>query len=290
MRIGALDIGGTNIKACLFEDGIAGPLREAPTLAKQGNVLDRAAELAASLGDFDAIGISTAGQVDPDTGVIRYANENLPGYTGTDVKGFFERRFGKPAAVINDVYAAALGEGTRGAAQGNPDYICLTYGTGIGGGIVLGGKPYYGRGASAGVMMGGLITHPEAMVPGDPFSGTYERFASTTALIAGAKKVDPSIENGRQLFARQEEAPLKQVLDCWLEEVAAGICSLVHCYNIPCVLLGGGIMEQPLVFNQAKRLTLERLIPGFRGVEIRQAALGNMAGLYGAASLVQKQK
>lgn len=290
MRIGALDIGGTNIKACLFEDGIAGPLREAPTLAKQGNVLDRAAELAASLGDFDAIGISTAGQVDPDTGVIRYANENLPGYTGTDVKGFFERRFGKPAAVINDVYAAALGEGTRGAAQGNPDYICLTYGTGIGGGIVLGGKPYYGRGASAGVMMGGLITHPEAMVPGDPFSGTYERFASTTALIAGAKKVDPSIDNGRQLFARQEEAPLKQVLDCWLEEVAAGICALVHCYNIPCVLLGGGIMEQPLVFNQAKRLTQERLIPGFRGVEIRQAALGNMAGLYGAASLVQKQK
>lgn len=290
MRIGALDIGGTNIKACLFEDGIAGPLREAPTLAKQGNVLDRAAELAASLGDFDAIGISTAGQVDPDTGVIRYANENLPGYTGTDVKGFFERRFGKPAAVINDVYAAALGEGTRGAAQGNPDYICLTYGTGIGGGIVLGGKPYYGRGASAGVMMGGLITHPEAMVPGDPFSGTYERFASTTALIAGAKKVDPSIENGRQLFARQEEAPLKQVLDCWLEEVAAGICALVHCYNIPCVLLGGGIMEQPLVFNQAKRLTQERLIPGFRGVEIRQAALGNMAGLYGAASLIQKQK
>lgn len=290
MRIGALDIGGTNIKACLFEDGIAGPLREAPTLAKQGNVLDRAAELAASLGDFDAIGISTAGQVDPDTGVIRYANENLPGYTGTDVKGFFERRFGKPAAVINDVYAAALGEGTRGAAQGNPDYICLTYGTGIGGGIVLGGKPYYGRGASAGVMMGGLITHPEAMVPGDPFSGTYERFASTTALIAGAKKMDPSIENGRQLFARQEEAPLKQVLDCWLEEVAAGICALVHCYNIPCVLLGGGIMEQPLVFNQAKRLTQERLIPGFRGVEIRQAALGNMAGLYGVASLIQKQK
>ena len=290
MRIGALDIGGTNIKACLFEDGIAGPLREAPTLAKQGNVLDRAAELAASLGDFDAIGISTAGQVDPDTGVIRYANENLPGYTGTDVKGFFERRFGKPAAVINDVYAAALGEGTRGAAQGKPDYICLTYGTGIGGGIVLGGKPYYGRGASAGVMMGGLITHPEAMVPGDPFSGTYERFASTTALIVGAKKVDPSIENGRQLFARQEEAPLKQVLDRWLEEVAAGICALVHCYNIPCVLLGGGIMEQPLVFNQAKRLTLEHLIPGFRGVEIRQAALGNMAGLYGAASLVQKQK
>ena len=290
MRIGALDIGGTNIKACLFTDGVAGPLRETPTLAREGHFLDRAAELAASLGKFDAIGISTAGQVDPETGVIRYANGNMPGYTGTDVKAFFEGRFGKPAAVINDVYAAALGEGTRGAAMGEPDYICLTYGTGIGGGIVLDGKPYYGGGASAGVMMGGLITHPEAMVPGDPFSGTYERFASTTALIAGAQKVDPTIENGRQLFARQGEAPLKRVLDCWLEEVAAGICALVHCYNIPCVLLGGGIMEQKLVFEQAKHLALERLIPGFRGVEIRQAAMGNMAGLYGAAHLAERQK
>lgn len=288
MRIGALDIGGTNIKACLLEDGIAGSRGETPTLAKEPGLLNRAAELLASLGDFDAIGVSTAGQVDPDTGVIRYANENIPGYTGTDVKGFFENRLGKPTAVVNDVYAAALGEGTRGAAMGVPDYICLTYGTGIGGGVVLNGKPYYGRGASAGVMLGGLITHPEDIRPEDPFSGTYERFASTTALIAAAKKVDPSIENGRQLFARQEEPALRQVLNRWLEEVAAGICTLVHCYNIPCVLLGGGIMEQPLVFAGAKRLAEERLIPGFRGMTVRQAALGNMAGLYGAAYLAEK--
>ena len=154
MRIGALDIGGTNIKACLFEDGAAGPLREAPTRAKEPGLLDRAAELLSALGDFDAIGVSTAGQV------------------------------------------------------------------------------------------------------------------------------DPAIENGRQLFARQEDPALRQVLDRWLEEVAAGICALVHCYNIPCVLLGGGIMEQPLVFAKAKNLAEERLIPGFRGVTIRQAALGNMAGLY----------
>ena len=167
--------------------------------------------------------------------------------------------------------------------------ICLTYGTGIGGGVVLDGKPYYGRGASAGVMLGGLITHPEALVAGDPFSGTYERYASTTALIAGARQVDPAIENGRQLFARQEDPALRQVLDRWLEEVAAGICALVHCYNIPCVLLGGGIMEQPLVFARAKNLAEERLIPGFRGVTIRQAALGNMAGLYGAAQLAGKR-
>ena len=60
MRIGALDIGGTNIKACLFKDGAAGPLREAPPRAKEPGLLDRAAELLSALGDFDAIGISTS--------------------------------------------------------------------------------------------------------------------------------------------------------------------------------------------------------------------------------------
>ena len=58
--------------------------------------------------------------MDPNNGVIRYANENLPGYTGMDVKGYFEAQFQRPAAVLNDVCAAALGEGTRGAA-------CLLY-------------------------------------------------------------------------------------------------------------------------------------------------------------------
>lgn len=233
-RIGALDIGGTNIKACLFQDGIPICRNETPTLAQEGalKVLARAAELLGSMGSFDALGVSTTGQVDPASGVIRYANENMPGYTGTKVKSFFEERFSVPTAVINDVYAAALGEGAYGAAKGETDYICLTYGTG----------------PSAGVMLGGLITHPEERNVQDAFSGTYERYRATTALVGRAKTVAPELDSGRRIFAALpgNEALLSQV-NGWLREAALGICTLVHAYNVPCVVLGGGIMEQPYV-------------------------------------------
>lgn len=287
--IAALDMGGTKIKGCVFENGVVIRQGEIDSEAKRGGAhfLGQAAKLLAGFGSFDALGVSTAGQVDPANGSIRYANDNIPNYTGTDVKGFFETEFKKPAAVVNDVYAAALGEGAQGAAAGERDYICLTYGTGIGGGVVLNGHLYYGAGASAGVMLGGLITHPEAVTHADPFSGTYERFASATALVAAAKARDAALTDGKAVFARLEEPFVHAVVAQWLDEVSAGVCALIHCYNIPCVVLGGGVMEQPSVIKGVRARVEQRLIPGFRGARVLGATLGNMAGLYGAASLAQ---
>lgn len=289
-RIAAVDMGGTKIKACLFEDGLCVERAETDSEARQGGgrLLSNAAGVLRGFGAFDALGVSTAGQVDPAWGTIRYANDNIKGYTGMDVKGWFTECFARPVAVLNDVYAAALGEGTHGAARGERDYICLTYGTGIGGGVVLDGALYYGAGASAGVMLGGILTHPEQVVPGDAFSGTYERYASTTALMAAAQAADPALTSGRALFTRLDEPLVKGVVDRWLDEVAAGICTLVHAFNVPCVVLGGGVMEQPYAIEGARRRVAERLIPGFRGVRVEGASLGNMAGLYGAARLAEQ--
>ena len=288
-RVAALDMGGTQIKGCVFEGGRMVQKGSIDSEAKQGGLhfLGQGAKLLETFGPFDALGVSTAGQVDRQRGTIHYANDNIPGYTGTDVKTFFESRFGKPAAVVNDVYAAALGEGTHGAAAGETDYLCLTYGTGIGGSVVLSGQLYYGAGASAGIMPGGLITHPEKMTVGDPFSGSYERHASATALVAAARAIDSSLTDGRAIFARLEEPAVRAVVDRWLDEVAAGLCALIYTYNIPCVVLGGGVMEQPYTIDGVRRRVGEHLIPGFRGVRILGAALGNMAGLYGAGSLIK---
>lgn len=286
-RIAALDIGGTNIKACLFHDAIPAKSVETATEANQGasHLMERVIAVLEELYPFDVIGVSTAGQVDPQTGIIRYANDNIPGYTGTDVRGILSERFQVPVAVVNDAYAAALGEGVRGAGKGEKDYFCLTYGTGIGGGVVLNGEIYYGTGASAGVMLGGLILHPEKICVGDPFSGTYERSASASALVRMAMETDSSLDCGRAIFSRIEEAKVRAVVDRWLDEVAAGLCSLIHIYNVPCIVLGGGVMEQPYAIDGARKRTLERLIPGFHTPRIEKASLGNMAGLYGAAGL-----
>lgn len=291
-RIAALDIGGTKIKACLFEGDTPIHKNECDTLAHDGGasaVLERAAALLHPFLPADAIGISTAGQVDPSTGVIRYANENLPGYTGTDVKSYFKARFGCPVAVLNDVYAAALGEGTQGAARGIQNYLCITYGTGVGGGIILNGEPYYGAGSSAGIMPGGLILQPDKLSESDPFAGTYERCASTTALCASASALDPVLDNGRAIFQRLQEPMVCAVVDHWLEYVAAGIVTLIHVLNVPFVVLGGGVMEQSYAIEEAKKRVAAKLIPGFRGVKVVAAQLGNMAGLYGAAQQARQE-
>lgn len=290
IRIAALDIGGTNIKGCLFEGGKPIQKAEIPTEAFRGapDMLERAAKLLEEFLPFDVIGISTAGQVDPQKGSIRYANDNIPKYTGTDVKGFFEGKFGVKTAVVNDVYSAALGEGKFGAAVGEQDYICVTYGTGIGGGVVLNGELYYGAGKSAGVMIGGIITHPEEMNPTDHFCGTYERKASATALVSLGKELDPELNSGRVIFSRLDEDKVRAVVDKWLDEVVAGLCTLIHSYNIPCIVLGGGVMEQPYAIEGAKARVEKYVIDGFAGAKIVGAKLGNMAGLYGAASLAEK--
>ncbi len=120
MKLVVLDIGGTSIKYAKYEDGILKNFSERSTDAKKGGayVVQNAVEIIQSLKPFDGIGISTAGQVDSASGCIRYANENIPGYTGMKIREILENEFGVPTAVENDVNAAALGEGYFGAAKG----------------------------------------------------------------------------------------------------------------------------------------------------------------------------
>ena len=288
-KIVTLDIGGTNIKVGIFKDEVLVQEAEIPTLAKQGakTVIDRCITFIKQYMPCDGIGISTCGQVNNNDGSIHSANENLPGYTGMQVKKIFENEFHVKVTVENDVYAAARGENQYGAGKGYKDFICLTYGTGIGGGVYLSGQPYYGVGKSAGVMLGGIILQSSTI--NQPWDGSYESLASTTALIQNAQKFNPCITNGRSLFCHLDDPTIKAVLDAWIEQIAIGLCSLAHVYNVPLFILGGGILEQEYVFNNIKRVFQKYIIPGFDGVQIHQAKLGNRAGIYGALALNLEQ-
>lgn len=100
-RIAALDIGGTSIKSGIWTGGPVEQVRERDTNAAAGgdHVMELAREILRGYHGFDAIGISTAGQVDSRAGCIRYANENIPGYTGMQVRQILEREFSVPVAV-----------------------------------------------------------------------------------------------------------------------------------------------------------------------------------------------
>lgn len=284
--VAALDIGGTSIKSGLWDGTRLLRMAEQDTNAKNGGayVMERAIEILKSYQPFDAIGISTAGQVDSVRGCIRYANENIPGYTGMEVRRILEEEFHVPVAVENDVNAAAAGEAAFGAGKEEKDFLCITYGTGVGGAIVINGSVYTGSAFSAGEF-GGILVHPEARAAGSPFSGCYEKYASATALVEAAKRLDPSLDNGRKIFSRFQEKQVREVIDAWINEIVYGLITVIHIFNPSCIVLGGGVMAQPYVTEQVEKRTREEIMDSVSNVKICQAQLGNQAGMLGSASL-----
>ena len=272
MRIAALDIGGTSIKSGLWDGERLSREGERDTNAREGGarLIERAVEILREYAPFDAIGISTAGQVDTVRGSIYYANDNIPGYTGIEVRRILEDAFHVPVAVENDVNAAALGEAQFGAGKGYPDFLCLTYGTGVGGAIVLDGRIYTGSSWSAG-SFGGIVIHPEAV-----------------DLAKRALAVDLGLTSGRAIFAAFDRPEVHRVIDEWIDEIVTGLVTLIHIFNPSRIVLGGGIMVQPYVLEQVQERLIPRLSPGFRKVNIARASLGNQAGLLGAAHLAEE--
>ncbi|MBS6396350.1 MAG: ROK family protein [Clostridiales bacterium] len=286
MRIAALDIGGTSIKSGIWNGEEITEQKEWDTNASRGGayLMERVSEILRTCGSFDAIGISTAGQVDRSKGSIYYANDNIPNYTGMEIRRILEEEFGVPVEVENDVNAAALGELHFGAAKGADSFLCLTYGTGVGGAIVIDGKVFSGHSYSGGGF-GGIVIHPEDMRPDEEFSGCYEKCASTTALVRRVKEVDASLDNGRKIFESFERPEVRRQIDEWIDEIVCGLVTLIHIFNPSDILLGGGVLAQPYIIGEVRRRVEERISPGFRGTRLVQTSLGNQAGLMGAAWL-----
>ncbi|WP_339319123.1 ROK family protein [Paenibacillus sp. FSL R10-2734] len=287
MRILAVDIGGTNTKMCICDkQGNVDDFKEHATESHLGgpHVISRLLDKIAEYDNFDAIAISTAGQVNAEEGFIVYANENIPRYTGMKIKDIVTNHFHKPVMVENDVNSAALGEANYGAAQSFNNFLCLTFGTGIGGAIVMNRQIYKGANGVA-AEFGHIFTHPLSdEVEGLPF---YEKYASTTALVKMAQQADPECIDGKVLFDKIHKGnePLKQILDSWVTEVSVGLASIIHIFNPSAIIIGGGVMEQEDLVHRVEERTKSLIMESFAGVRIVKASLGNKAGLLGASSL-----
>ena len=291
MKILVFDIGGTAIKYGICQDGHLEKTKECPTEAFKGgpHILNTVCSLAEQYLPFDAIGISTAGQVNPEDGYIIYANSNIPDYTDTQFQKVLQERFHVPVAVENDVNSAALGEAIFGAGKGKDSFLCLTYGTGIGGAIIENRHVYHGSSFSAGEF-GAIITHAEEKLAGtDPFDGCYERYASATALVKMVSAVDPSLTNGRQIFTNLEHPEIKEVVSKWIDEIVLGLATLIHIFNPSSIVLGGGIMVQPYILEQIHARIPQMVMSSFAHVQISSAELGNSAGLLGAYYLASQK-
>ena len=286
MRIAALDIGGTAIKYGVWEAGQLTGLSERPTpVTCTKDLISEILKIVQTLDKPDALGISTRGQVD-GSGSILYDNGPIEDYTGTPLKAILEDALGIPVWVENDVNAAAWGEACCGAGVGQSDFLCLTYGTAVGGAIILNGQLYKGANWSAGEFGSMQLFSQKPAWQG--FGGAYyENMASTSALVTAARAVDSSLTNGRQVCGRMDDPLIISVVDQWVRNVSFGLSTLIHIFNPGLIVLGGGLMQNDKIFRQISACTMTQLMPGFECVQLKPAKLGNRAGIIGAAMLAK---
>lgn len=290
MRILAIDIGGTDIKyGICSEDFSFIEKKSTPTNARLGGqeIVNKLCEIIANYDKVDKIGISTAGQVNNKTGEIVYSTDNIPNYTGTRIKAIIESKFNIPTYVENDVNSAAIGEHIFGAGKGYDSFICLTYGTGIGGAIMINDEIFTGSSSSAGEM-GHIITHHNGKACTCGGCGCYEQYASTTALINQVEAVIGEKLNGKEIFARLEDEKIKSCIDNWIDEIVLGLTSLSYVFNPALIIVGGGIMNEEYITAEINKKLPSTLMKSFRNIEVKKALNGNDSGMLGAAYMASK--
>jgi len=292
MKVLALDIGGTSIKAGMIDEGVLYDKREQPSEGALGGeyVLKNLFQLMDQYTDYDTVGISTTGFVNSDTGTVAFENENIPGYKGICFRQLVMDRYGKPCFLENDVNAAAIGEAYYGAGKDLQDFLCLTYGTGIGGAIIINRRLYKGPGGLSGEF-GHMITHARGNLCNCGNQGCYESYASTTALVRNAMSYRSSLCNGRAIFteAMNGDPEILSIIDDWIDEIAYGLISLVHIFSPSHILLGGGIMQQSYILERLQKKIPTATMDGFQNITLLPTMLGNDAGIYGMAAIASLQ-
>ena len=292
MKIITFDIGGTFIKYAFCDEHFnLSHSTKIPTDAKIGGkkIIEKVIEIIKEHDGIDRVGISTAGQVDSNTGTVVYATDTIPGYTGTKIKEMVETATGIPTFVENDVNSAALGEAYFGKAKGYFDFICLTYGTGIGGAVWLNNDLYKGSFCSAGEL-GHIITHADGIDCTCGGKGCYECYASARALVKKVNEFSDKVLDGVAIFNEENfsKPEIKNAVDSWIDEIVTGLISIVYTFNPSLIVLGGGIMNESYIVNSINDKIQNKLMQSFKNVKIVNSNLGNTAGMLGVAYKASK--
>lgn len=284
MNILAIDIGGTMIKYGLVSsDGKILSTDKIKTEASKGlnNILNKIDNIFKRYKENNPVGIAVSGtgQINGIIGKVIGGNPIIPNWIGTNLVKILEEKYNLPIVLENDVNCVALGEKWIGAGKDLSNFICLTIGTGIGGGIILNNQLFRGENFVAGEFGHILIK-----------KGEFEQFASTTALIRLVKERTGKTLNGKEIFdlEKKEILEYQEVISEWIENLTDGLSSIIYCFNPANIILGGGVIEQgePLI-NRIKNSLFKKIGPQFKEkLNITQAKLGNNAGMIGASYLL----
>lgn len=302
-----VDVGGTNARAGVvssrgkmlysLKDSI--PLKRGKqTLLQHVNQLIEECLEWSRQKDFTikGIGFSCPGVLSQSKGIV-YISPNIPEWKNNRVRQKLEKRFRLPVVLENDANAAALGEAWAGAGRNASSVVCLTLGTGVGGGVVLNGKIWHGADESAGEI-GHMVVRDNGKKCRCGNWGCLEVYVSATGIVRETKELLKQNSSRSELrkkksftaedvynAAKKKDPLALKVTEVTAEILGAGLASLVHILNPQIIILGGGVAQAgaPL-FTPLKKAVKKRCFDQpVRRLKIVPAGLGDHAGIIGAA-------
>ena len=287
-RVLGIDLGGTAIKLGVFlQDGTCLKTISVPTPQPANpkpvvNAIALAAQQLNSDLSCRAIGLGVPGPTD-NTRRIAKKSINLPGWDDVPVADWLEAATGLTTILENDANCAAIGEAWLGAGKEFRDFILLTLGTGVGGGIFLDGELFTGRCGAAGEL--GLITlNPDGFPCRSGNRGSLEQYASIGSILRRTGKTPAEMGE----LAKAGDRLALEFWESYGKSLGAGLASLIYVLTPEAVIIGGGISASSQFFLPSTLSEIERRVvyPSRENLQLLTAKLGNQAGMLGAAKLV----
>lgn len=303
-----IDIGGTTVKCGLFT--AAGELLEKweiPTRREANGanilpdvaetILEKLEEKAISKSDVLGIGVGVPGPVRADGTVLKCANL---GWGITEAHTILQELTGLSVRVANDANVAALGEMWKGGGRGYEDVIMVTLGTGVGGGVIIGGRVVAGSNGAGGELGHIIINPQETDHCGCGGHGHLEQYASATGIVRMAGKRlaaddtktklrEYSALTAKDIFdcAKEGDAVACELVDMLGRYLALALTHVAATVDPQVFVIGGGVSKAgQILIDAISRHYNDNILYALRDKEFRLAELGNDAGIYGSAKLL----
>lgn len=285
----ACDVGATNLRVALFDGGRIIRCSHAKTPHGGGaaeiirTLVEKIGKAVPATGKIGGICVGVPALVDSRTGLVRESS-NLPELVGLRLLPLLRKHFSVPLFVRNDAMLATLGEHRFGAGRGVRNMVYFTISTGIGGGIIAKGRLLAGARGHAGEM--GELRVPD--LAGDPMNpAKLEDVASGNAIARLASAVS---SRAVAKEARAGEPSACRTIQNAATAIGFGVVNVLHVLNPELVVLGGGVMKSAGLILPIVRKTVARLAMVSSRVKIVRGALGDKAGLFGGAVLLEEHR